>query len=465
MINISVEEKMNKLKMDKLVIFCKTYGYIFQGSEIYGGLANTWDYGPLGIELKNNIKKIWWKTFIQELPNSYGIDCSILMNPDVWVASGHVDEFNDLMIDCKSCKARYRADNLIENFSKEDIEVDGLTKEEMSKYIIDNKVSCPKCGESDFTDIREFNLMFETKRGVTGDKNEIYLRPETAQGQFVNFSNVQRSLRAKIPFGIGQIGKAFRNEITPGNFIFRTIEFEQMEYQYFCKPGTDQEHYRFFKKKALDFFKNIGIKEVNLKYKDHQKLAHYAKEATDLEYLFPSGWGEVNGTHSRTDFDLKKHQEHSKKSMEYLDPVTNEKYLPYIIESTVGVDRAILVALCDAYDVEQLENDETREVLRLKPNIAPYKVAVLPLIKKIHKEKALEIYGKLSKHFMISYDETGKIGKRYRRQDVIGTPYAVTIDDNTLTADTVTVRNRDTMKQVVLKIEDLVTFITDKINE
>lgn len=454
---------MSKITMEKLVVFAKTYGFVYQGSEIYGGLANTWDYGPLGVELKNNIKKAWWKAFIQELPSSYGIDASILMNPKVWVASGHVGSFNDPLMDCKDCKTRHRADNLIEDASNGDVRADGWSNEEMKSYIEEHGITCPKCGSKNFTEIREFNLMFETNRGVTSDKNTIYLRPETAQGQFVNFNNVQRSLRAKIPFGVGQVGKAFRNEITPGNFTFRTIEFEQMEYQHFCKQGTDEEYYEFFKQYAIDFFMKLGVKKEHLRHKDHEKLAHYAKAATDVEYLFPMGWGEVNGTHNRTDFDLTQHMEHSSQNMQYLDPETNEKYTPFVIESTVGADRAALMVLAEAYDVEELEDGDTREVMRFAPIVAPYKAAVLPLIKKYHQEKAEEIYTELRKHVMCTYDESGKIGKRYRRQDVIGTPFAITIDDNTLEQGTVTVRDRDTMEQEVVKIENLAAYISSKI--
>lgn len=451
---------MAKISMEKLVTFCKTYGFIYQGSEIYGGLANTWDYGPLGVELKNNIKKAWWKKFIQELPQSYGVDASILMNPNVWVASGHVGSFNDPLMDCKSCKTRHRADNLIEDFSKGTVSADGWDKEELKKYIVENNIPCPKCGSHDFTDIREFNLMFETNRGVTSEKNTIYLRPETAQGQFVNFLNIQRSMRTKLPFGVGQVGKAFRNEITPGNFTFRTIEFEQMEYQYFCKPGSDDNHYEFFKNYAKEFFMSIGIKEENMRYHDHEKLAHYAKAATDIEFKFPMGWGEVNGTHNRTDFDLNQHMEHSKVNQEYLDPETNERFVPYVIESTVGADRAALMVLSEAYDVEE-ENDN-REVMRFAPSIAPYKAAVLPLIKKYHQEKAHEVYKNISKYVMATYDEAGKIGKRYRRQDVIGTPFAITVDDNTVESNTVTVRDRDTMEQITISVDELADYLVKK---
>ncbi len=453
---------MSKITMEKLTAFCKTHGFVYQGSEIYGGLANTWDYGPLGVEVKNNIKRAWWRKYIQETPSSYGIDASILMNPKVWIASGHVGGFSDPLMDCKDCKTRHRADILIENHD-DSVSADGWSNEEMATYIKDNDIKCPKCGSINFTDIREFNLMFETHRGVTGDKSVIYLRPETAQGQFVNFANIQRSMRAKVPFGIGQVGKAFRNEITPGNFTFRTIEFEQMEYQFFCKPGTDDEYYEYYKIYALDFFKSIGIKPENMRFRDHEKLVFYAKAAADIEYLFPMGWGEVNGTHNRTDYDLTQHSEHSGKSLQYMDPITNEKYIPFVIESTIGADRAALMVIAEAYDVEQLEDDTTREVLRLHPSIAPYKVSVLPLIKKYHSDKSKEVFSLLSKEYMTSYDDTGKIGKRYRRQDVIGTPFCITIDDNSMTEDTVTVRDRDSMEQVTIKIDELVEFIRLKL--
>ena len=452
---------MEKLKMEDLVNYCKQYGFVFQGSEIYGGLANTWDYGPLGVELKNNIKKAWWKRFVQESKNSYGIDAAILMNPTVWEASGHVGSFTDPLIDCKSCKARHRADHLIEGFTN-DVIPDKMTDEEMVKYINDNKIPCPNCGKCDYTDIREFNLMFETNRGVVKDAtSKVYLRPETAQGEFVNFSNVQRTMRAKVPFGIGQIGKAFRNEITPGNFTFRTIEFEQMEHQLFCKEGTDSDFYKEYKEKAWKFLLNLGVKEDNIRFHDHDKLSHYAKEACDIEYNFPFGFSELWGTHNRTNYDLSRHQEYSKKSLEYLDPETNEKYIPYVIESSVGCDRLALAILSDAYNVEELEND-TREVLKLHPALAPYKACILPLNKKIHEEKALELFNELSKQFMITYDEAGSIGKRYRREDAIGTPFCITIDDETLNNNTVTVRDRDTMEQITLKVDDIEKYLNEK---
>ena len=454
---------MNEMTMEKMVNLCKTYGFIFQGSEIYGGLANTWDYGPLGSKLKNNVKDAWRKRFIQERRNAYEVDADILMHPRVWEASGHVGSFSDPLADCKECKTRHRVDNLINNFSNSSIG-DAMTNEERMKYLKENNVPCPKCGKSNFTDIREFNLMFKTERGVTQDsKSTIYLRPENAQGEYVNFLNVQRSMRCKLPFSIGQIGKAFRNEITPGNFTFRTIEFEQMEYQTFCKEGTDSVLYDFYKEYAKKFFMDLGLPEEKLRFHDHEKLAHYAKEACDIEYQFPFGWGEINGTHNRTNYDLSRHQEYSGKSQEYLDPETNEKFIPYIIESTVGCDRAVLAVLFDAYNSETLEDGSIREVMRFKPFLAPYKVSVLPLIKKYHNEKALEIYDMLSKYFSTTYDDAGNIGKRYRRQDIIGTPFCITIDDDTLNNDTVTIRDRDTMEQVTLKIDDVVNYIKEKI--
>ncbi|MBR3362961.1 MAG: glycine--tRNA ligase [Bacilli bacterium] len=454
---------MEKLTMEKLVNISKQYGFIFQGSEIYDGLANTWDYGPLGSRLKNNIKDAWRKRFIQERKNAYEVDAGILMHPRVWEASGHVESFSDPLIDCKHCKVRHRADNLIDDFD-ENAHADGMTEEEMVKYIKENKVPCPNCGKSDYTDIRQFKLMFETKRGVVDDgKNIVYLRPENAQGEYVNFLNVQRTTRAKLPFSIGQIGKAFRNEITPGNFTFRTIEFEQMEYQTFCKEGIDSDLYNYFKEYAKNFVMDLGLPEDKLRFHDHEKLAHYAKEACDIEYNFCFGWGEINGTHNRTDYDLSRHQEYSGKSMEYLDPETNEKYIPYIIESTIGADRLTLAILDNAYKEETLEDGTTREVMAFHPAIAPYKVAVLPLVKKHHSEKANEIYETLVKEFMTTYDETGNIGKRYRRQDIAGTPYCITIDDETINNNTVTIRDRDTMQQITLKVDEIINYINEKI--
>lgn len=448
--------------MQTLINFCKTKGFIYQGSEIYGGLANTWDYGALGARLKNNLKDAWRKRFIQERENSYEIDAAILMNPMVWKASGHLDSFYDPKIDCKTCKTRFRADNFITDISKGKVNGDGLSYEEMEKYIQENNVKCPVCGEHNFTEIRKFSQMFETYRGTVEDnKSAIYLRPENAQGEYVNYINVQRTTRAKLPFSIGQVGKAFRNEITPGNFTFRTIEFEQMEFQTFCKKGEDSEIYEYFKKYAKKFFMDLGIKEENLRYHNHEKLAHYAKEACDIEYKFPFGWGEVNGTHNRTDFDLSRHQEFSGKSMEYTDPITNERFIPYIIESTVGADRLFLMIMCDAYDEEILDNEEKRIVLKLKPAIAPYTISVLPLSKQLS-EQAKKIYIDLKANFMCNYDETGSIGKRYRRQDEIGTPYCITVDFDTLKDNMVTIRDRDTMKQERIEVQNLVNWVNKK---
>ena len=454
---------MEKLTMEKIVNICKQYGFIFQGSEIYDGLANTWDYGPLGSRLKNSIKDAWRKRFIQENDNSYELDASILMHPKVWEASGHVGGFSDPLIDCKECKVRHRADHLIEGFTDE-VVPDTMTDEEMIEYIRKNNIPCPNCGKSNYTDIREFNLMFETHRGVIKDeKSVVYLRPENAQGEYVNFLNVQRTMRAKLPFGIGQIGKAFRNEITPGNFTFRTIEFEQMEHQLFCKPGEDLKIYDHYKEYAKKFFTDLGLPENKLRFHDHDKLAFYAKAACDIEYEFPFGFGEINGTHDRTDYDLSQHEKFSGKEQKYLDPETNEKYIPYVVESTVGLDRTVLAVLCESYEEEALEDGQTREVMHLLPFLAPYKVAVLPLMKKNHSEKAKEIYRELSKHFMCTYDESGNIGKRYRREDVIGTPWCITIDDETLNNNTVTVRDRDTMKQVTISTSELVKYIEEKV--
>jgi len=443
--------------MKDLVNYAKTYGFIYQGSEIYGGLANTWDYGILGARLKNNLKDMWRKFFIQLRDNAYEIDASILMHPKVWEASGHIKNFSDPLLDCKECKMRVRADKLIEEFDS-NIIADKMTDKEMEEFIKDNKISCPNCGASDFTSIREFNLMFETTRGVTKDsKSTIYLRPENAQGEYVNFLNVLRTARTKLPFSIGQIGKAFRNEITPGNFTFRTIEFEQMEYQTFCKKDTDEKQYEFFKDYGMKFMEYIGLDREKLRYKDHEKLAHYAKNACDIEYLFPFGWGEINGTHNRTDFDLKNHQELSNVSMEYLDEETGEKYIPYIVESTYGVDRILLALLFDAYNEE-----EDRVVLKLNEKIAPIKASVLPLMKKYHGEKAEEIYNIFKQHFMTSIEDSGSIGKRYKRNDAIGIPYSITIDDETLKNNTVTVRFRDDASQKTMTIEEAIKHIEEK---
>ena len=456
---------MNNIDMVKLVNFCKQYGFIFQGSEIYGGLANTWDFGPLGRELKENIKKCWWKKFIVENKYNYGLDAAILMNPNVWVASGHVASFADPLIDCRKCKARSRADKLIEEyFAKNDISgsADGWSNEELMDYIKEHHIVCPKCGACDFTDIRQFNLLFETSQGVTEDtKNKIYLRGETAQGIFVNFLNVQRTMRAKVPFGIGQIGKSFRNEITPGNFIFRVREFEQMELEFFCKPDSDLEWFGFYKSYCNSFLKDLGIKPENLRNRDHEKqeLSFYSKATTDIEYHYPFGWGELWGIADRTDYDLSTHMEHSKKDLRYIDPETNERYLPYVIEPSVGVERLFLAVLCDAYERQVLENGAEREVLHLLPALAPFKATILPLVKKVHSQKASEIYSELLKDFYVSYDEAGSIGKRYRRCDAIGVPFCITVDDETINDDVVTVRNRDTMEQEKVKVSDLKEYI------
>ncbi|MBQ9181629.1 MAG: glycine--tRNA ligase [Bacilli bacterium] len=454
---------MEKLDMEKIVNVCKQYGFIFQGSEIYDGLANTWDYGPLGVKIKNNIKDAWRKRFIQENDNSYELDASILMHPKVWEASGHVGGFSDPLIDCRECKTRHRADHLIEEFDKS-IVADALTNEEMMNFIREKNIKCPKCGKSNFTDIRQFNLMFETHRGVINDdKSVVYLRPENAQGEYVNFLNVQRTMRAKLPFGIGQIGKAFRNEITPGNFIFRTIEFEQMEHQLFCKPGTDLKIYEHYKEYAKKFFMDLGLPEEKLRFHDHEKLVFYAKAACDIEYEFPFGYGEINGTHDRSDYDLSQHQKFSGRSLEYLDPDDNSKYIPYVVESTVGCDRTVLAILCQAYNLETLKDGSTREVMKFKPFIAPYKCAVLPLVKKFHTQKAMEIYRNLTKCFTCVYDESGNIGKRYRRADVMGIPFCITVDDETLNNNTVTIRNRDTMEQITLKLDEVEKYIMEQI--
>ena len=455
---------MEKLTMDKLVAHCKNTGIVYPGSEIYDGLANTWDYGPVGVELKNNIKKAWWKRFVQESENSFGVDAAIMMNPRVWEASGHVASFTDPKMDCKICKTRVRADNLIEAFSKGEADADAMDIPEMQAYIDEHKVKCPTCGNFAWTPIRQFHLMFQTKRDLTGTNDDvIYLRPETAQGEFVNFMNVQRTTRAKVPFGIAQIGKAFRNEITPGNFTFRTIEFEQMEHQWFCKNEEDGfKYYEKYKKDAMDFLLDLGFKKEDLAYKDHEKLAHYAKAACDIIFKYPFGWNELNGIHYRTDFDLTQHQNYSGKNMLYIDPVTNEKYVPHDVEYSIGADRLTLAVLCEFYDEETLEGGDTRVVYHFHPAIAPYKVAVLPLQKNLS-EKAREIYKNLAKHFMCTFDEAGSIGKRYRRQDQIGTPFCVTIDFDTLENNTITVRDRDTMEQIRINANDLVKYVENKI--
>ncbi len=456
---------MEKVTMDKIVNLCKQYGFIFKGSEIYGGLANTWDYGPLGVELKNNVKKAWMKKFVQESIYNVGMDSAILMNPKTWEASGHLATFSDPLIDCKECKTRHRADKLVEEHSG--IEAGGWSNEKLLDYIKEHQIVCPNCGKLNYTDIRQFNLMFKTFQGVTEDaKSTVYLRPETAQGIFVNFMNVARSMRLKVPFGIAQVGKSFRNEITPGNFTFRTREFEQMELEFFCKPGTELEWFQYWKDYCYNWLLNLGMKKENIRTRDHEQeeLSHYSNATTDFEFLFPFGWGELWGVASRTDYDLTQHQNVSKQSMEYLDPETNEKYIPYVIEPSLGADRVVLAFLCDAYRTETLENDEIREVLSLHPALAPYKVSILPLIKKYHSEKAMEIYKTLASHFMVAYDEAGNIGKRYRRSDIMGTPFAITIDDNTLNENTVTIRDRDTMEQITLKVDEVASYIEEKLN-
>ncbi len=455
-------------QMDQLVALCQGRGFVYAGSEIYGGLANTWDYGPLGVELKNNIKKAWWHFFVQANPHNVGLDSAILMNPQTWVASGHIGGFSDPLMDCKECKTRHRADNLIEDF--DGTNVAGWTNQQMSDYIREKGITCPNCGKSNFTDIRQFNLMFKTFQGVTEDsKSELYLRPETAQGIFVNFANIQRTTRKKVPFGVGQIGKSFRNEITPGNFIFRVREFEQMELEFFCKPGTDLEWFQYWRSYCKDFLLRIGLKEENLRLRDHsqEELCFYSKATTDFEYLFPFGWGELWGVADRTDYDLTQHSNTSGKTLDYFDPETNERYIPYVIEPSLGVERLFLSILTEAYDTEELgtpEKPDSRTVLRFHPMLAPFKCAVLPLSKKLS-EKAREVYEMLSAHFMTDFDDTGSIGKRYRREDEIGTPFCVTYDFDTAEKDNcVTVRDRDTMEQVRIPITELVSYLTDKIH-
>ena len=454
--------------MEKMVALCKNRGYIYPGSEIYGGLSNTWDYGPLGVELKNNIKNAWRKKFIQECKYNVGLDAAILMNPETWVASGHIGGFSDPLIDCKECKTRHRADKLIEEWAHEngkDMIADGMSDEELINFIKENQIACPNCGKTNFTDIRKFNLMFKTFQGVTEDTtSQIYLRPETAQGIFVNFKNAMRTTRKKLPMGIAQIGKAFRNEITPGNFTFRTREFEQMELEFFCKPGTDLEWFEYWRNFCKNWLLNLGIEEKNIRLRDHSKeeLVFYSKATTDIEFAFPFGWGELWGVADRTNYDLSKHMEHSKQDLSYLDPETNERYVPYCIEPSLGADRAALAFLCNSYEEEEIAEGDTRIVLHLHPAIAPFKVAILPLSKKLS-EKAEEVYEKLSKKYMCDYDVTGSIGKRYRRQDEIGTPYCVTVDFDTLEDETVTIRDRDTMEQIRLKIDELDKWIEEKL--
>ena len=448
-------------QFDTIVAHAKNSGFVFQGSEIYGGLSNTWDFGPLGVELKDNIKRAWWKKFIQSHPNNVGIQAAILMNPKVWEASGHLKGFSDPLMDCRHCKTRHRADHLIEEATEGKVVPEGWSNEKMMDFIKENHIACPNCGSHDFTDIRQFNLMFKTFQGILEDaKSTIYLRPETAQGMFVNFKNVQRSMRRKLPFGIGQIGKSFRNEITPGNLIFRTREFEQMEMEFFCKPGEDLQWYEYWKNFCMNWLTNLGLNAESLRFREHtpEELAFYSKGTSDIEYLFPFGWGELWGIADRTDYDLKTHQEHSGESLEYLDPQTNEKYLPYCVEPAVGVERLMLAFLCDAYDEEVLNEKDTRVVLHLHPALAPVKACILPLSKQLS-ASAKEIYAQLADSFVCEYDEAGSIGKRYRRQDAIGTPFCVTIDFDTEKDGCVTVRERDSMEQVRLPISELQAHI------
>ncbi|SCJ72075.1 glycine--tRNA ligase [Neobittarella massiliensis] len=449
--------------MDKVVALCKNRGFVYPGSEIYGGLANTWDYGPLGVEFKNNVKRAWWKKFVQECPYNVGLDSAILMNPQTWVASGHVGGFSDPLMDCKDCKTRHRADQLIED--QTGVAPNGWSDEQMSQYIKENGVCCPNCGGKNFTDIRKFNLMFKTFQGVTEDaKNEIYLRPETAQGIFVNFANIQRTTRKKLPFGVAQVGKSFRNEITPGNFTFRTREFEQMELEFFCAPGTDLEWFAYWKDTCKNWLLSLGIKEENIKLRDHdpEELSHYSKGTTDIEFMFPFGWGELWGIADRTDFDLTQHQNTSGKSLEYFDQQTGERFVPYVVEPSLGADRVALAFLCEAYDEEQLDEKDTRIVMHLHPALAPFKAAVLPLSKKLS-EPAGEVYAQLAKKFMVDYDDAGSIGKRYRRQDEIGTPFCITYDFESQEDGCVTVRDRDTMAQERIAIADLDRYIEEKL--
>ncbi|MCL5040636.1 MAG: glycine--tRNA ligase [Firmicutes bacterium] len=460
--------KNTEKSMDKIVALCKTRGFIYPGSEIYGGLANTWDYGPLGVELKNNVKRAWWKKFIQESQYNVGLDSAILMNPQTWVASGHVGGFSDPLMDCRVCKTRFRADKLIEDAVQaqgREVNTAGWSQVRMKEFIEENQIKCPNCGAHDFTDIRQFNLMFKTYQGVTEDsKALIYLRPETAQGIFVNFRHVLRSSRRKLPFGIGQIGKSFRNEITPGNFIFRTREFEQMELEFFCKPGEDLQWFAYWKDFAKNWLFGLDLREESIRLRDHarEELSHYSAATTDIEFLFPFGWGELWGIADRTDFDLKQHAQHSGEDLSYLDPITNEKYIPYCVEPALGVDRVLLAFLVDAYAEEDLGEGDSRVVLHLHHALAPIKVAVLPLSKKLNGE-AYKLYQELSRYYMTDYDEAGSIGKRYRRQDEVGTPYCVTVDFQTLEDQAVTVRDRDTMQQVRLKMTELKGFLEEKL--
>ena len=456
---------MGEYSFEKIVNHAKNSGFVYQGSEIYGGLSNTWDFGPLGVELKNNIKIAWWKRFVQSSPYNVGIQSAILMNPKVWEASGHLAGFSDPLMDCKQCKTRHRADHLIEQFSEGKVNPEGWSNEEMMQYIKDNHIGCPDCGAHDFTDIRQFNLMFKTFQGIVEDsKNAIYLRPETAQGMFVNFKNVQRTMRKKLPFGICQVGKSFRNEITPGNFIFRTREFEQMEMEFFCTPGTDLEWYNYWKNACMDFLVKYGVRPENLRFRDHtpEELSFYSVATCDIEYKFPFGWGELWGIADRTNYDLTKHMEHSKTSMEYLDPTTNTKYVPYCVEPAVGVERVFLSVFSDAYDEEVISENDTRVVMHLHPALAPIKACITPLTKK-QSEAGLKLFEQLCEDFAVDFDDAGSIGKRYRRQDAIGTPFCITVDYDTENDGSVTVRDRDTMEQVRIKIEDLNEYISSKV--
>ncbi len=456
------------ITMEKITALCKNRGFIFAGSEIYGGLANSWDYGPLGVEMNNNVKKAWWKKFIQESPYNVGLDSSIILNPEVWKASGHLGGFSDPLMDCKSCRTRHRADDLIEKYAEENnisVSPSGWSNEQMSDYIKENHIKCPDCGAENFTDIRKFNLMFKTFQGVTEDSSsELYMRPETAQGIFVNFMNVQRTTRKKIPFGIGQMGKCFRNEITPGNFIFRTREFEQMELEFFCKPGTDLEWFTYWRSYCKNFLLSLGMSEDKLRLRDHspEELCFYSKATTDFEFLFPFGWGELWGIADRTDYDLGRHSAQSGKELDYFDPETNERYVPYVIEPSLGVGRAMLAFLCNAYDEETIGEGDTRVVLHLHPALAPFKAAVLPLSKKLS-DKARELWTGLAKQFVVDFDETGSIGKRYRRQDEIGTPFCITYDFESENDNCVTIRDRDSMEQIRIPIDSLSSYIASKL--
>lgn len=458
--------KNSEKTMEKIVALCKNRGYVYAGSEIYGGLANSWDYGPLGVEFKNNVKKAWWRKFVQESPYNVGLDSAILMNPQVWVASGHVGGFSDPLMDCRDCKTRHRADKLIED--QTGVSPEGWDFGRMQEFVKEHGVKCPECGSQNFTDIRSFNLMFKTFQGVTEDaKSQIYLRPETAQGIFVNFANIQRTTRKKVPFGVAQVGKSFRNEITPGNFIFRIREFEQMELEFFCKPGTDLEWFAYWRQFCHDWLLNLGLKDENLRLRDHEpeELSFYSKATTDFEFLFPFGWGELWGVADRTDYDLTQHQNASGKSLEYFDPETNEHYLPYVVEPSLGADRVALAFLCDAYDEEVVDaaKNDIRVVLRLHPALAPFKACVLPLSKKLG-EQAGKVYDELRRHFMVDYDDAGSIGKRYRRQDEIGTPFCITYDFDSAEDGCVTIRDRDTMEQQRVSIDSLVDLLEKKID-